>query len=99
MDIVRGGCAPSLNRLVATVGVVVACHSGAWTLVPPSHLERGPGLGFKPRGELCCSPALMAGMFSYSNQNKGLNLPCRSSGTGTIYVVGRSTCRLSSQWL
>ena len=49
--------------------------------------------------ELCCSPALMAGMFGYSNQNNGLNLPCRSSGTGTIYVVGRSTCRLSSQWL
>jgi len=45
-------------------------------------------LGFKPRGELCCSPALMAGMFGDSNQNNGLNLPCRSSGTGTIYVVG-----------
>jgi len=26
----------------------------------------------------------MAGMFGYANQNKGLNLPCRSSGTGTI---------------
>ena len=50
MDIVRGGCAPSLNRLVAMVGVVVACHSWAWTLVPPSHLERGPVLGFKPSG-------------------------------------------------
>jgi len=43
-------CAPSLNRLVAIVGVVVTCHSWAWTVVPPSHLERGPVLGFKPSG-------------------------------------------------
>ena len=39
--------------------------------------------------ELCCSLALMAGLFGCSNQNNGLNLPCRSSGTGTI------SCRLS----
>jgi len=50
MDMGRGDSAPSHKRLVAMVGVVVTCHSWAWTLVPPIHLERGPVLGFKPSG-------------------------------------------------
>jgi len=49
MDIV-GFIVPLVIKTVANVGVVVTCHSWAWTLVPPSHVERGPALGFKPSG-------------------------------------------------
>jgi len=73
MDI-GGDCAPSHNRLVDCWAL--------WSHATPGHghgfhhlIWRGDlRLGFKPRGELCCSSALMAGMFGHSNQNNGASV-------------------------
>jgi len=66
---------------------------------PPSHVERGPGLGFTPSRELCCSAALMAGMFGDSNRNNWASVALPFIRNGMIYVLGRFSCRLSSKWL
>jgi len=104
-------CCPSHKDLQPRSGAVITCHSWAWTLVPPSHLEKGPVLGFKPRGAVLLVGTHGRNVRLFQTEQLTL-LPvivspapmslkgCRSIMNGdNRNVVCQSACRLSSQWL
>jgi len=86
-------CSPGCKDLWPLLGIVVACHSWAWTLVPPSHVERGPVLGFKPRGAVVLAGAHGRNVRSFQPEQLGFGCPAvcqewgRSNAAQTIHML------------